>query len=55
MQRSLAIKQPVRGEQGGRISWAQNTKQGGTARVAIAVEVSPGAVVAASGGGGRHR
>jgi len=55
MQRSLAIEQPVRDEQGGHISWAHNTKQGGMARVAIAVEVSPGAVVAASGGGGRHR
>jgi len=53
MQRSLAIEQPV--EQGGKISWAHNTKQGGMAREAIAVEDSPGAVVAASGGGGRHR
>ena len=55
MQRSLAIEQPVRDKQGGQISWAHKTKQGGMARVAIAVEVSPGAVVAASGGGGRHR
>ena len=52
--RSLAIEQPVRDEQGGPISWAHNTKEG-MARVAIAVEVSPEAVVAASGGGGRHR
>lgn len=37
------------------ISWAHDTKQGGMARAAIAVEVSPGAVVAASGEGGRHR
>ena len=54
MQRSLAIEQPVRDEQGGPISWAHITKEG-MARVAIAVEVSPEAVVAASGGGGRHR
>jgi len=54
MQRSLAIEQPVYEEQGGQITWAHNTKQGGMARAAIVVEVSPGAVVAASGGGGRH-
>lgn len=54
MQRSLAIKQPVRNRQR-----VQSTGHETTHLVrrgeAIAVEDSPGAVVAASGGGGRHR
>ena len=54
MQRSLAIKQPVRNKQGVQLAGHETTNLGRRGK-AIAVEDSPGAVVAASGGGGRHR
>jgi len=54
MQRSLAIKQPVRNRQGVQLVGHETTNRV-RRREAIAGEDSPGAVVAASGGGGRHR